>query len=522
MANDKITMLKLRRMLQLLAAGESMNMICSELRMSKRTVNKYKQQAIQTGLHFDDLLRFGETDLTLLLQPPSKVPQPDPRKGMLDKEMEDYLRELKRPHVTIQLLWEEYITKSPQGYQYTQFKKHLRDYQKSHEYSFHNTYIPGQEWQIDFAGDKLYLTSKKTGLCTAVVLLCCILPYSGYAFAIALINGAMEQLFYGLGKGLSYLGAVPGIAKSDNMAQWVKKSSRYEPKFTDATDAWSLHYNIMPDVCRVRKPRDKGPVEGLVNKLYQYIYARIRNEEFNTIEQLNHRIYELLEEFNSKDIKRKGVSRLDTYLFEEKPLMGELPPTPYCFRYQKDFTVSSNYHVLVGSEQHSYSIPYQYVAQKARVLWDMETVEIYVGSERVTVHRRSFIPNGYSTEEGHMPPNHVAYKRSKEYNAAAMQKRALLIGHATKWAVDSLLASRIFPQQSYRTCQGIFSMASKYGEQRVENACLFIQSKQVSFTLTMLKNILGKNLDLAVADMNVICSTPTNMDVRGAEQYANL
>ena len=40
MANDKITMLKLKRMLQLLDAGKSMNEICRDLHMSKRNCVK--------------------------------------------------------------------------------------------------------------------------------------------------------------------------------------------------------------------------------------------------------------------------------------------------------------------------------------------------------------------------------------------------------------------------------------------------------------------------------------------------
>ncbi len=43
----------------------------------------------------------------------------------------------------------------------------------------HNTYIPGEEMQIDFAGDALWLTDPKTGELTKVVVLVCILPYSG-------------------------------------------------------------------------------------------------------------------------------------------------------------------------------------------------------------------------------------------------------------------------------------------------------------------------------------------------------
>ena len=44
MANDKITMLKLKRMLQLMDAGRSMNQICHDLHMSKRTVHAYKER----------------------------------------------------------------------------------------------------------------------------------------------------------------------------------------------------------------------------------------------------------------------------------------------------------------------------------------------------------------------------------------------------------------------------------------------------------------------------------------------
>lgn len=517
MANDKITMLRLRRILQLLSCGHSLNSISSELHMSKRTVYNYKQQIVQSELPYDALLGLSDFDLSTILQPPSCVSRSDERKKSLDLELDSYLSELNRPYVTIQLLWEEYISQYPDGYQYTQFKKHLTDYRKSHEYSYHNTYARGEEWQIDFAGDLLYLRDRKSDCSQPVVLLCCILPFSGYAYAIALMNSTMEHFFYGLSKGLEYLDAVPRVAKSDNMAQWVKKSSRYEPRFTDATDQWCLHYGIMPDVCRVRKPRDKGPVEGLVNKLYQYIYARIRNEVFYTLDSLNSRILELLDDFNSKDIKRKGVSRRDIYMHEEKPLMNVLPAAAYRFRYQKEFTVSSNYHVLVGSEQHSYSIPYGYVGKPAKVLWDMDTVEVYIAAERVAVHKRSFIAYGYTTEENHMPANHIAYKRTKEYNAAAIQTRALHMGQATKWAVDSLLASRSFPQQSYRTCQGLFSLASKYGEARIENACSIIHTQSSVFTLTMLRNMLQRNLDQY--QIETISTTPLHAQVRGAKEY---
>jgi transposase len=524
MANDRITMLKLKRMLQLLSANQSLNTICKELQMSKRTVSNYKKSALSTGRTYGELCRLEEEHLLSLLQPTSPTPVADHRKAELDTLLHDYLSELSRPYVTIQHLWEEYITAHKDGYQYTQFKKHLLDYRKSREYSYHNVYAPGHEWQLDFAGDKLYLTDRRGLEKTAVVLLCCVLPYSNFSYAIALPNATMEHLFYGLSRALEYLGGVPETIKTDNMKQWIKKSCRYEPSFTDATEQWCLHYDIHPEVARIRRPRDKGAVEGLVNKLYQFIYARIRDETFFTIEMLNNRIFELVDAFNSRDIKQKGISRYDLFNNEEKALLKPLPAEPFRFRYQRDFTVSSSYHVSVGSEKHAYSIPYEYVSQKARVLWDMDTVEVYVSGKRIAIHKRAFTRYGYTTAEEHMPPNHLAYKRSKEYNAAAIRRRAMLIGKQTTSAIDAILASRIFPQQSYKTCQGVFSLAARYGEKRVEAACGYILSQTTAITYTMIRNVLEKNLDHAAAEGSnqIISTTPQNKDVRGAEEYTNI
>lgn len=138
-------------------------------------------------------------------------------------------------------------------------------------------YIPDEEWQIDFAGDALYLTDAKTGEITKVVVLVCVMPYSELLFLMAIPNATTEWFFLGLNKGLEYMGALPSIAKSDNMKQWVSKSDRYSPQLSDACMEWANHYGIGCTACRVRKLRDKEPVESAVNQLDKYIYARIQD-----------------------------------------------------------------------------------------------------------------------------------------------------------------------------------------------------------------------------------------------------
>lgn len=91
MAKDKITMLKLKRMLQLLDSGWSLNNISRDLHMSKRTVHNYKQSAVQSGIPMCVLRQMDDQRLHDLLQPPSPVPAADERKAILDQEIETYL-----------------------------------------------------------------------------------------------------------------------------------------------------------------------------------------------------------------------------------------------------------------------------------------------------------------------------------------------------------------------------------------------------------------------------------------------
>ena len=114
--------------------------------------------------------------------------------------------------------------------------------------------------------------------------------------------------------------------------------------------------------------------------------------------------------------------------------------------------------------------------KKAKVIYDVECVEVWIGLDRIAAHDRKYT-DGYSTEESHMPENHIAYKRSKEVNAAYFQQKASHIGPHTRAAVDNILSSALFVQQSYRSCQGVLRLEKRYGAERLEAACRRIEPK---------------------------------------------
>ena len=521
MSNKKITMMKLKRIIQMLSDGKSQNEICRETSSSKKTVLEYKKLADGTKLSYQELLQMEDSKLEELLQPPTPAPKVDPHKAELDELMPKIMHRLSQRYSNILLVYMDFYKKEcPDGYGYTQFKKHVKDYCEARNYSYHNVYIAGEELQIDFAGDALYLTDKKTGELTKVTVLVCVMPYSELPFLMALPNATTEWFFQGLNKCMEYLGALPAIAKSDNMKQWVAKSDRYSPQLSDACMEWANHYGIGCTACRVRKPRDKGPVESAVNQLYKYVYARIQDEMFSTLEELNARLWELLDEYNA--LPYKGRTRWDIFNEDEKPEMAPLPQTMYRFRYRKTVKLGPTYHVCVGSERHFYSVPYTYVSQMVTVMWDTQYVEVYSGTTLICTHDRKFDICGYSTKPEHMPESHKAYERTRMMNAASIIDRSSFIGPSVKWVTESFLNKAQFPQQAYGKCQAVLSKVKTYGRERVENACYLMKTETSTTSLRVLDNILKNKRDLALQEDSGIAATAQNDNVRGASEYTKV
>jgi len=509
---------KLKRAFQLLAAGTPQRDICTQLHMGRGVLSRYKSQAEEQKLSFQDLARMSNEEIESFLKSTKPEQVVSAQKEHLDSLIPDYAYDLSHNrYLTIQRLHERYKQENPDGYEYTQFKKFIRDYQYAHNLSYHNEYVPGDEMQIDFAGDSLWLTDPLTGEIAKVVVLVCVLPFCGVGFIKAMPDSTMEHFFSGISDAFTFYGGTTRIAKSDNMKQWVKKHDRYEPVFNDAAMEWGAYYDISLETCRVKHPRDKGPVEGSVQKVYNAVYCEVHNEVFFSIEQMNGRFSELMDIYNHKVSRTTGKSKWDVFVEEEQPCLNPLPETPYRFRYRKEVKLTGTYHIEVT--KHKYSVPYQYVGLQIVVLWDTDTVEVYSGQTRIAIHVRSF-NQGYTTLDEHMPPRHLEYKHGQGRNAAYYLEEAMAIGEYTHKAVEKILSNKKHVVQSYKSCQGVLSLRKQYSRERMESACKRL-SECSSVSYTMIKNVLQSNLDLYQVE-EPVSNTPTNDYVRGAETFIQI
>lgn len=528
MANNKTTMTDLRIIISELAKGTSKRKISRDHHISRTSIDVYEKRATESDFSYEELLAKTDKELFSIFRRPDGHRKPDEEKRrLLEPRIEEYAERLSRKHVTFEVIYDEYCTKYAYTYSYTQFKEIIKSYSKAHNYSFHNEYTPGEEMQADFAGDPLWIREGKTDIATKAFVLVCVLPYSQLAFACAMTSTRMEYFFDGMSKSLEYFQGVTSIVKSDNMSQWVKKYDRYEPTLTEAANQWGLYYGTNIENCRVAHPRDKGPAESLVNQIYRYVYARIENgrgdgqrEVFHSLNELNTRLLELIDQYNHEQMKGRTYSRWEKYVEHEKDQMLPVTNERFTFKYEKEFTVNATYHVGIGKEKHFYSIPYQYVNQKAKAIYDCNTVEIWVNMARVAVHERKQT-DGYSTITEHMPERHREYlRRSKECNAAYFLEKAALIGPNTKEAIQTILESKPFLQQSYKACQGVLFLCRRFGAARLEKVCSMLEDKHNANYLR-LKNMLENNRDIAEQGptLSVGSYMPHNEDVRGADAF---
>ncbi len=505
----------------MLDSGLSQNLICKEVHCSKRKVSAVKKQVDVSGKTYSNLLKLSDEELKALFYSNVAPVEEDKRKVALEILLPEIAKRLGHKHATVQYVYETYYrTETTDGYSYTQFKKHVKDYLDRNSLSMHHVHEPGEEWQIDFAGDPLYITDRKTGLSQKTAVLVCCMPFSNLIFMMALPNATTEWFYHGLNKGLEYMNALPQIAKSDNMKQWVTKSDRYSPVFSDANIEWCSYYGLTPTATRVRRPRDKGAVEGAVNQLYKYVYARIETTRFYSLDALNNRIWELLDEYNSLPYKNR--SRWELFNEFERPRMRPLPETMYRFRMRKVVKLGKSYHVCVGPERHFYSVPYKYFNQKVKVMWDALYVEVYVGKECVCVHDRSHVNYGWSTEGAHMPDNHSAHNLYENRDANALISRSKRIGEPVQWAIEDILKKATFPQQAYGRCNAVMNLGKTYGYNRLNKACELLRSTAGTSSYGSLANILRNKRDMNQSDQGIISSTPYNDDVRGADEFASL
>lgn len=516
MAQKPITMEQLKQVLQLQADGVSIREIARRAGISRNSVRKY---------------------LSLLAAAPSPSAALDDDKALAQKaysndslvhdthRLQDLIlhfqaaeAELGKTGITRQLLWQEYIGQHPDGYVYSHYCYHLSQYLKNRDLSMHLEYQACDMIMIDFAGKKQHYTDPSTGEKVPCEVFVAILPFSGMIYCQAVHSQQTADFTQCINGMLKFYGGAPATILCDNLKTAVIKPDRYEPVFTDICQQLGEHYGTTFSATRPYSPRDKAMVERAVSIVYNHIYGPLRNEEFTSLSALNAAMQEQLVLLNNKPYKNTPFSRRYFFDQQERPGLKALPAEPFWPKKVVLLTVQRNYHIQLREDYRYYSVPYQFVGKKVKVLYDSRVVEIYLDHERIALHSRSRLQqSAYTTLNEHMPPHHSRMKEIKGFNRDDLLAQASRIGSATRQAAAALLENSIYIEQNYKACFGMLMLHKKYGSQRLESACSrALQGTRVNYS--MIKNILERGLDKQLS-LPIQPPLPDHDNIRGKDQY---
>ena len=180
-------MTKYREILRLASLGISQQSIADSCGVSKKTVNRVLKRARE--LHLSWPLEPNETDAALAdILFPSTNKQVSPNKRMPGF---DYIqKELLRNGVNKKLLWTEYLEECRQSGEeplmYSQFCYYIQQDEQKRRATMHISRKPGEQIEVDWAGDPAHITDPDTGEIIDAWLFVGVMTHSQYPYVEAL------------------------------------------------------------------------------------------------------------------------------------------------------------------------------------------------------------------------------------------------------------------------------------------------------------------------------------------------
>ena len=460
MSSKRLEMSIVKRFLELrLNSKLSQRQVAKSLSCSRRTIQRYERLMREKGLTDPHLLKsLSAADLFTRLGLKSNC-------SLLRKShcLPDYPyihTELTKPHVTLALLWEEYLLSDhPMGYKYSQFCEHYRRWKKSLSVTMRQEHRAGEKVFVDYAGTPLkIIVNPKTGEFREAQLFVGVLGASSYTFCELSWSQRLPEWLMSHRRMFEYFGGVPEIIVPDNLKSGVTKPDRYEATVNRSYEALATHYGSCVIPTRVVKPKDKAKVESGVLLASRWILASLRNKEFDSLEAANEAVSIRLEKLNNKVMRQLKKSRRELFESIDQPALRQLNPSSYVFSEWKKARVNIDYHIAFAGC--FYSTPYQLVGKEVEVRATQSVIEIFHGSQRVASHCRSYRAGHCSTDFSHRPTSHQEYLKwtPERITHWASQK-----GPQTGLFIKALISSKAHSEQGYRAALGVIRLADKYG-----------------------------------------------------------
>lgn len=509
MAMKRLSMRKTREILRLhFVVRLSTREIGRSCNVGRSTAHDYVGRAKAARLEWADVVAMTDDALDSLLFPSSNgvLVRPAP----LDFQW--IHRELRRKHVTKQLLWEEYRGQHANGYGYSQFCQLYLEFTKRLSVTMRQSHKAGERLFVDFSGDGITIHDKAGGEPRTAKLFLAVLGASNLTYVEAVLSEDLPTWTGCHVRAFAYFGGVTEITVPDNLKSGVTRPDYYDPEINKTYGDLAAHYGTTVIPARVRKPRDKAKVEQGVLLAERWIIAVLRHRRFCTLAEVQEAIAPLLEKLNNRRFQKLDTSRRQLFEEIERPALKPLPIRPYEFAHWKKVTVNIDYHIEY--DRHYYSVPYIHARSAAEVRATESCVEVLVNNKRVASHVRSFNKHTHTTCPEHRPKSH----QRAQWSPSRLIAWGQCVGPHTGRFVEEILQRRAHPEQGYRSCLGLLRLRDQYPDARLERACA--RAAQLgAFSRKSVLAILRNNMESAQPRELASQPVPAHENIRGAAYY---
>src|SRR6188472_3500162 len=227
MPAERVSMRQIREVLRLRFASElPQRAIAKSLGLSQGAVSGYLSRARAAGVSWPLAEDLDDAQLEALLFPPLPAIAADQR------PMPDWAwvhRELRRPNMTLALLWEEYRSGAPDGFGYSWFCDLYRTWVGRLKPTLRQVHVAGERMFVDFAGQTMEVFDGTTGEARRAEIFVAVLGASSYTYAEAVWSQSLPEWISAHVNALAFFDGVPRQIVCDNLRSGITRACFYEP-----------------------------------------------------------------------------------------------------------------------------------------------------------------------------------------------------------------------------------------------------------------------------------------------------
>jgi transposase len=356
-----------------------------ELRRKIRNQNvSLRQLQRETGIHRKTLRKIRDNG-----QPPgyqrikpvnkSKI---GPYVGRIKTILESDKEVHKKQYYTAKKIWEILQSEGFEG-GYTIVKDAIREIKKTSKEVFMPLSQRPGEAQVDFG----QAVVKLNGTLKKVIFFVMSMVHSDAMFVMAFPRECTEAFMEAHVRAFDFFGFVPNRISYDNTRVAITKIlTHHQRKYTAEFKRLISHYLFEPHFCNVRRPNEKGIVEGSVK--YSRLNFMVPVPQVKDYEELNWLLRDCCQSDLDRILRGKRSLSKKQLLAEDRLAAIALPEDT--FDYRKTTSTFAGSESLVRYDTNDYSVPVSSAHHQTTIKASVRFIEVYRLDKLIAKHRRSW------------------------------------------------------------------------------------------------------------------------------------